>query len=545
MEFPPQTALVSVSDKRGLIELCRELWMLANFRFISTGGTARALTDAKLHVTTVADVTGFNEMMDGLVKTLHPRVHGGILAKNTGAHRAELEANGAPRIHLVVVNLYPFQETIAKAGTTRTQALDNEDMGGVALLRSACKGEWDGAGEVFPVCDPDDYPAVVAWYKAGCPDAQAFRRKLVDKARAHIAAYIGASTEYFSEGNTQVIVGEKIADLAYGENRSWKAAVYGSGKKHPLAFDSFKQVGGKPPGYVNVTDLERETRLLSQVVVTGQQNHMPWSHVTTIVKHGNPCGVGVGMTSAESIMRAIDGNQLAAHGGFLECNFGLSRDDAHLIRSYGKRESEALRMLDGVVAVEYDEGVEEILDRKTKMCRMLVNPHLANIDLDMLPREQHRMLIGRRLIRQWGEPFILRLDDPRMEKIGPVPSEQALADMLLAYAICQRTNSNSSVLVFEGAQRGAGLAQPSRVETVEVANKQRRRHHPDLKRQSGATDSFPPYRDAIDEFHEGGTDVVFATKGGMNHEQVKQAALELRITLWRLEDEIARAFDTH
>ena len=317
MGAPVTQALLSVSDKTGLVELARAL-ASRGIRLLSTGGTARAIADAGLPVTDVGAYTGFPEMLDGRVKTLHPKVHGGILARrDLPAHVDALAAHGIPPIDLVVVNLYPFRETVAKPGCTVDDAIENIDIGGPTMVRAAAKN-WPHVGIVV---DPADYPAIVAELaRAGNALSDATRFSLARKAFAHTAAYDGAIANWLTarspDGTAETFpqsfryAGERVQSLRYGENPHQSAAFYRDEAPLPGTIATFRQRQGKELSYNNIADSDAAWECVKSFDATA----------CVIVKHANPCGVALGSSTLEAYRRALSTDPVSAFGGIIAFN---------------------------------------------------------------------------------------------------------------------------------------------------------------------------------------------------------------------------------
>ena len=409
-----RTALISVYNKDGIVEFARGL-LAEGFQVLSSGGTARCLQEGGVSVTDVAEVTGMKPVLDHRVVTLHHKIHGGLLALPTHAHRAELAAMGAPWIDLVCCDLYPLEEEIANPKATRESVIDKTDIGGPTLLRAAAKGRR------IVVCDVPSRQRVLTWLAAGCPEEDRFITEHCAIAEARVAEYGLASARYHAAGGIDGMVGRRVQILRYGENPFQEAAFYAVGD-HPLAFHHFHQVGGTDP-IINATDLDRACRTMVNIAMAlednGLQDH---TDIAIAVKHGNPCGVGVGRNMADALTRMIDGDRMAIFGAVVLTNFPITEERARMLREYGMEEGK-FRLLDGVITPAVSSGVCEVLERKGGKCRVLVNRSLGNLNRRMLPRVQYRSTLGG-FLRQEGEPFVLFLDDERMERQGDLTPQQ-------------------------------------------------------------------------------------------------------------------------
>ena len=306
-------ALISVSDKTGVVEFANELTQLG-FEIVSTGGTSKALKAAGVPVIGISEVTGFPEILEGRVKTLHPSVHGGILAKGTAEHMAVLDEQNIKPIDLVVVNLYPFQETIAKEGVTLEDAIENIDIGGPTMVRSAAKNH----DRVAIIVNPDRYPNVIEELKANKELSLKTKQLLALEAFQHTAQYDAAISKYLTKAfDAELFAGEiafggqKIQDLRYGENPHQKAAFYRSGNAISGTVANAKQFNGKDLSYNNIVDVYAAWHIV---------NEFKSKPAAVIVKHTNPCGTATGQTLAEAYQRALDADPVSACGCIIALN---------------------------------------------------------------------------------------------------------------------------------------------------------------------------------------------------------------------------------
>ncbi|HMZ78006.1 MAG TPA: bifunctional phosphoribosylaminoimidazolecarboxamide formyltransferase/IMP cyclohydrolase, partial [Zoogloea sp.] len=327
-------ALLSVSDKRGVVEFARELSALG-IQLLSTGGTAKSLRDAGLPVTDVSDYTGFPEMLDGRVKTLHPKVHGGILARrDLPEHLAKLEAHSIPRIDLVVVNLYPFQATVAKPDCTLEDAIENIDIGGPTMVRAAAKNHGNEAGGVGIVTDPEDYAAIVAELQANA-GALSYKTRfdLARKAFTHTARYDSAISNHLTalaeDGSKQAyperfqLAFDKVQDLRYGENPHQSAAFYKESDAPAGAIAAYTQVQGKELSYNNIADADAAWECVKAFDAA--------TPACVIVKHANPCGVAVAASPLDAYKKAFSTDPTSAFGGIIAFNTVVDKAAAEAV----------------------------------------------------------------------------------------------------------------------------------------------------------------------------------------------------------------------
>ncbi|HVK71940.1 MAG TPA: bifunctional phosphoribosylaminoimidazolecarboxamide formyltransferase/IMP cyclohydrolase [Kofleriaceae bacterium] len=514
-------ALVSVSDKRGLLELARALREL-DVDLLSTGGTAAALTQAGIPVTQVSDFTGAPEILDGRVKTLHPKVHGGLLGRPIAAHEAEMAAHGIAPIDLVVVNLYPFEATVAKAGASFEDVIENIDIGGPAMLRSAAKNH----ERVAVVVDPDDYPAVIAELKAGGGALSAARRLgLARKVYAHTSAYDAAIAAYLSSiddaaaatpaaaparrpfPDTVGVQWRKLYDLRYGENPHQQAAFYADGRSPLRGWPAARPtiagaevLGGKQLSYNNILDLD---------AALGLALELPGC-AAVVVKHNNPCGVAVGDTPAAAYQRARDADPVSAFGGIVAVNRPVDGALAALL---------AETFLECVVAPDYTADARAALAGKK-------NLRLVRATGDWSPRPGDevvtiRSVAGGALLQSADTGLV----DVRAAKVvtARAPTSAELDDLSFAWVVAKHVKSNAIVFAKGGVTVGIGAGQMSRVDSVKICE---RKAGDALRGAAVASDAFFPFRDGVDVLAGAGATAVVQPGGSVRDDEVIAAANE-------------------
>jgi phosphoribosylaminoimidazolecarboxamide formyltransferase/IMP cyclohydrolase len=494
---PIRRALLSVSDKSGLVELARAL---AGFgvELISTGGTRKALADAGLTVRDISDVTGFPEIMDGRVKTLHPRVHGGILAvRDNPQHMAVLAEHKIGSIELVVCNLYPFEATVAKPGANHEEIIENIDIGGPSMVRSAAKNYHD----VAIVTDPEQYGLLLEELKAHQgATTLALREKLVAAAFARTAAYDRAISDYFTRraGAEEWppvldLRFERRSTLRYGENPHQKAAFYAEpGLKHACVA-SAETLHGKELSYNNLLDLDSALNLVREFAAPA----------AVVIKHNNPCGAAVGATLAEAFHRAYEGDPLSAFGGVLAFNRELDEATAMQITEPG-------RFIECAIAPGYsDKGFELLTTRPSwkKNVRILRTGPLTGGSQRGL---DFRRIDGGLLVQTRDVPA----DDFANAKVVTkhAPTEAEMADLKFAWLVAKHVKSNAIVLAKGGMVVGVGAGQMSRVDSVHIAC---RKAGERVRGSVLASDAFFPFRDNIDEAARAGVAAVVQPGGSM------------------------------
>ena len=505
---PVRRALISVSDKTGLVAFATALAGMG-VELLSTGGTARALREAGLAVRDVADVTGFPEMMDGRVKTLHPVVHGGLLAlRDNDEHVAAMEEHGIDPIDLVVVNLYPFEETVAK-GAPYGEVIENIDIGGPAMIRSAAKNH----GFVTVVVDVTDYEAVLA--ELAAHDGQtsyALRQRLAQTAYARTAAYDTAVSTWMAGvvGGTprrRSFGGALAQTLRYGENPHQAAAFYTDGSARP-GVATATQHQGKELSYNNINDTDAAFELVSEFAGQGP--------ACAIIKHANPCGVATGATLAQAYARAFDCDRTSAFGGIIALNQPLDGETAEAISGI---------FTEVVIAPGADADAIRIFGQK-KNLRLLTTDGLADPAATAVTFKQ---VSGGFLVQDKDVGRISRDDLKVVTKRQP--SEQELADMLFAWTVAKHVKSNAIIYVRDGATVGVGAGQMSRVDSTRIAARKAQ----DMAEAMGlpapltngsvvASDAFFPFADGLITAAEAGATALIQPGGSMRDDEVIAAA---------------------
>lgn len=499
-----EVALLSVSDKEGIVEFARNLAEL-DVLILSTGGTGRALKDAGIPYTPVSEHTGFPEILDGRVKTLHPRVHGGILARHDDPeHIATLNEHQIPPIGLVAVNLYPFSETVRKEDVKLEEAIEKIDIGGPTLVRAAAKNH---AYTTIAV-DPEDYPRIVAEMRAkGGETSNRMRWELARKAFYHTAAYDAAISGYFEklsasdeEGLAPFINLSLVrqASLRYGENPHQRAALYRPQFHPPIGVVAAKQHHGKQLSFNNYLDLNAAWGLIREFEDTA----------CAIIKHNNPCGAALGGSNLEAYQKALACDPVSAFGSIVAFNRDLDPETAE---EMGKLFVEA------VIAPGYQEGTLEVLSKKKNLRVMEMPAAVAPVHtgLDM------KRISGGFLVQD-GDHFYLTHEDLKIVSERE-PTENELRDMMFGWVICKHVKSNA--IIFVGDQRtiGVGAGQMSRVDSVRLAGQ---KAQSSLEGAVMSSDAFFPFRDGIDEAASLGIRAVIEPGGSVRDDEVIKAADE-------------------
>ncbi|HYM70716.1 MAG TPA: bifunctional phosphoribosylaminoimidazolecarboxamide formyltransferase/IMP cyclohydrolase [bacterium] len=490
-----QRALISVADKTGVVELASALARLG-VEIVSTGGTAAALREAGVAVTPLSEVTGFPEILGGRVKTLHPAVHGGLLAiRGDPAHDAELVRHGIRPIDLVAVTLYPFEAALAR-GADAAELIEEIDIGGVTLLRAAAKN-FDG---VVVLSDPAQYAPVIDELRAtGTVDA-AMRRRLARDAFARTCGYDAAIARYLGGErfpDRLVLAFDKIQELRYGENPHQRGAFYREPGDPTPSVASAHQLGGKELSYNNIFDLDAALELVREFA----------DAAAVVVKHGIPCGVGTGDALRAAYLNAREGDPVSAFGGVVALNRTVDGPTADaLVETF----------LEAVIAPAFDEAARGVLSRKKNLRVMEVGP-LG--DPGAVPGFELRRVRGGLLVQ---DRDVLDLDEARLTVVtSRAPTAREWADLKFAWTVCRYVRSNAIVLARDRQVVGVGAGQMNRVEPVRLAVRQAG------ERAAGAvmaSEAFFPFPDAVEVAIAAGVTAVIHPGGAMRDAEVAAAA---------------------
>jgi phosphoribosylaminoimidazolecarboxamide formyltransferase/IMP cyclohydrolase len=500
-------ALLSVSDKAGLIEFARGLSDLG-FELVSTGGTAKALTDAGLPVVGVSDVTRFPEMLDGRVKTLHPAIHGGILAdRSKPEHMQTIADHGITPIDLVVVNLYPFRETVSQPGVTRTEAIENIDIGGPSMVRSAAKNH----ASVAVVVSPEDYPAVLAeMQRGGGRLSQTTRDRLAASAFQHTADYDAAIAQYLSTAPSEneeslfpkalSLQLEKIQDLRYGENPHQQAAFYRDVRSDVAGIAGALKLHGKELSFNNIYDLSAAYNLIAEFRDEADA-------AAAIIKHTNPCGVALAETLADAFRRARAGDPISAYGGILASSRPIDAATAELIT--GKN-----TFFEAIIAPGYDEDAQVILTQKKQWGANLILLQ-APLPASTVTGWDYKKVSGGMLIQTADS--VPSADLKLTTATKREPSSDEIGSLRLAWKIVKHVKSNAIVLVKDRQMIGVGAGQMNRVQSVRLAVEQAGE-----KAQGSvlASDAFFPFADGPEAAGTAGVTAIIQPGGSKKDEEV-------------------------
>ena len=520
-------ALLSVSDKTGIVEFAQALHGLG-VQLLSTGGTAKLLADAGLPVTEVAEVTQFPEMLDGRVKTLHPKVHGGLLARrDLPAHMAALKEHGIDTIDLLVVNLYPFEATVAKPGCTLADAIENIDIGGPAMVRSAAKN-WKDVGVVTAA---DQYAAVLAELKAAGKLSDKLRFALSVAAFNRIAQYDGAISDYLSsvqfedEKLSEDYVPEralfpgqsnghfiKLQDLRYGENSHQQAALYRDLYPAPGSLVTGEQLQGKELSYNNIADADAAWECVKSFDEAA----------CVIVKHANPCGVAVGQDAHEAYAKAFQTDPTSAFGGIIAFN-----------RTVDKAAAEAVvkQFVEVLMAPDFTAEALEIFKPKVNVRLMKIAlPQGGKTNWEQGRNAIESKRVGSGLLLQTADNHELALADLKVVTIKQ-PTPQELHDLLFAWKVAKFVKSNAIVFCKNGMTMGVGAGQMSRLDSARIASIKAEAAQLSLQNTVVASDAFFPFRDGLDVVVDAGATCVAQPGGSMRDQEVIDAANERGVAM--------------
>jgi phosphoribosylaminoimidazolecarboxamide formyltransferase / IMP cyclohydrolase len=505
---PIAQALLSVSDKTGLLDFARGLDAMG-VKLISTGGTAKALMDGGLPVTEVADYTGFPEMLDGRVKTLHPRVHGGILARRDSLeHMAALTKHAIPTIDLVVVNLYPFRQTVARPGCSLDDAIENIDIGGPALVRAAAKNH----AHVGVVVDPADYPALLEeLYANGRQLGSATRFRLARKAFSHTAAYDGAISNYLTArdetGAPQLFPdrfnwqGAKVQDLRYGENPHQQAAFYRDEAPAPGTIATYRQLQGKELSFNNIGDSDAAWECVESFA----------EPACVIVKHANPCGAAIAQTPLEAYRQALATDPTSAFGGIIAFNREIDAATVELVSA---------QFLEVLIAPGYSADALECIAKKINVRVLTVRGAAAEVG-----NAWDMKRVGGGMLLQ--TPDRRNIDASELSVVShKAPTPAQLADLLFVWRVAKFVKSNAIVYGGGGRTLGIGAGQMSRVDSTRIAAIKAQAAGLSLTGSVVASDAFFPFRDGLDVVADNGAVAVIQPGGSVRDAEVIAAADE-------------------
>ena len=504
--------LVSVSDKTGLVPFVKGL-QAAGWEVIATGGTQRLLEDEGVKTIGISEVTGFPEICDGRVKTLHPKVHGALLARrDEPSHMQALAENGIETIDMVCVNLYPFRETIAKEGVTMAEAIEKIDIGGPSMLRSAAKN-WN---DVTVVCDPTDYDTILSEVRATGNTTKETRLRLSAKAYTHTAEYDCCIATYMRQ---QAGLNEKLflefdlkQGLRYGENPHQHAKFYAATEAVPFSLASAKQLNGKELSYNNIQDANAALNIVREF------GDVPFC---VGLKHMNPCGAAIGKDVVDAWTKAYEADKVSIFGGIVATNCEVTREAAELMKPI---------FLEIIMAPKFSEGALEVLSTKK-------NLRLLEVDMsaDTASHMQYVSVNGGLLAQELDTTTKTITADMCVTKVQP--TEEQLTDLQFAWRIVKHVKSNAIVVVKDGKTLGVGAGQMNRVGSAGIALKQAEEalaaEGKDIRKEGlvMGSDGFFPFGDSVESAAQYGIAAIVQPGGSVRDEESIEAANRHGITM--------------
>jgi phosphoribosylaminoimidazolecarboxamide formyltransferase/IMP cyclohydrolase len=503
-------ALISVSDKAGVVEFATALARLG-YRLLSTGGTAKLLAGRGLEVTEVAAYTGFPEILDGRVKTLNPRIHAGLLARRPDpAHMQALQDHGIDPIDLLVVNLYPFEQTIAQPDCAFDDAIENIDIGGPAMLRAAAKNH----ESVAVVVDPGDYGGIVEELQGAGAVSAATRLALAKKVFAHTARYDGAIANYLTALDDKAERGAfpdvlsrqwvKVQQMRYGENPHQRAAFYRERDIAPGLLAGYAQLQGKELSYNNIADADAAWDCVRSFD----------EPACVIIKHANPCGVAVGTDPAEAYAKAFKTDPTSAFGGIIAFNRPVDAAAAQAV---------AKQFVEVVIAPAFDDAARGVFAAKQNVRLLTVALGAAQNDFDF-------KRVGGGLLVQTPDVHVLNAADVKVVT-AKAPTAAQLADLMFAWNVARFVKSNTIVFAHDGLTLGVGAGQMSRIDSARIASIKAKEAGLTLEGSAAASDAFFPFRDGLDVVVDAGATCVIQPGGSVRDDEVIAAANERGIAM--------------
>lgn len=514
-------ALISVSNKEGIVELGKTL-ASHNIEIISTGGTAKTLRENGLTVKDVSELTGFPEMLDGRVKTLHPKVHGGLLhIRDNEKHQAQINAHDIQPIDLVIINLYPFRETIAKPDVALEDAIENIDIGGPAMIRSAAKNHHD----VAVVVDPGDYDRIIDCLNANQGALPlTLRFELAVDAFSHTAAYDREIAAYLSKQkvdkidesqtpNQLVLELNKISGLRYGENPHQQAALYAIAGAPESGVATAKQLQGKELSYNNLLDSDAAWALTEEIFNLSSPSDINRLTACVIIKHTNPCGVGLGKTTREAFAKAKAADPVSAFGGIIACTHEVDREAAQAMTEL---------FAEVIMAPAFTGEAQAIFAAKKNLRVLEMGEPLATRE----KRFEFRRISGGVLVQENDHTLFNEGELQIVTERKPTAGE--IKALRFAWAICKHVKSNAIVYAKEDQLIGVGAGQMSRVDSVKIGAMKAQLS---LTGSVLASDAFFPFRDGIDAAAQHGITAIIQPGGSMRDAESIQAANEHQIAM--------------
>lgn len=550
-------ALISVYDKTGIEEFAAGLADL-NIHITSSGGTASAISEAGIPVTEVADITGWGSMLDGRVKTLHPLIHGGILADtNNPKHMDTLKEKGITLFDIVCVDMYPLEEEIASPNATLASIIEKIDVGGPTMLNGAAK-----AGKIV-LSVAEQRAEVLQWLRDGKPDEESFLKKLAARTFYETVRYYQPIAKLLGETGISSSIAILNSPTKYGENpQQAEAAFYADNRVNvdPFGLDQFEHVKGWELSFVNETDINRLLQTSTHIAAGFERNFGEVPPMAVGVKHGNACGAGVAETHVEAVKKMLEGDSRAIFGGVVMINGEIDTEVAEVLMRHEVEDEDSNRMLDGVIGSSVTEEALELLSRKK--LRVVVNPALAELNEDSLDTARLIRPVRGGVLEQPNYTFVQDFSHEKMELHGSLTDQQE-RDLILAWAIGSTSNSNTITLVKNGRLIGNGVGQQDRVGAGQLAlsrtsieipiiddlgDKLVMRVELDKAKLSGASaysDSFFPFPDGPELLAKAGIKAILTSSGSVADESVVETLTKAGVSVAMIPDKVGRGFFGH
>ncbi len=529
-----KNALISVFNKEGIDAFARRLIALG-YTIISSGGTAKYLSERGIAVTDVATLTGAPAILEHRVVTLHPKIHGALLAKETPEHTKERQEHGIPWIDLVCVDLYPLEKTLEDGDPAKV--IEMVDIGGPTMISSAAKGRR------IVIADVADREMVLDWLEKGKKDEQAMREYLAAKADYIVSRYRLLSARYFSDGKFDGSIGERVAGPFKGENAAQQgASLYTSSLSDPLALSQFKQIEGAPLSYNNWADLDRLLQTATHIAASFEHNFGNVPAIAVGVKHGNSCGAAVAENPEDVVRKMIEGDPVAIFGGSILLNVPVNGALAEVLT---RHQTEGKRILDSVIAPAFDAEAIETLSRKSGKCRLAVNPALLKNGLALLDEARRMRYVRGGFLLQPNYTFVLNWKDKDLITPGGVLSEEVRRDLTLAWAVGSTSNSNTITLVRNCQLLSNAVGQQSRVAAAKLAVMRAKDSGHETRGACAYSDSFFPFIDGPTVLVDAGISAILATSGSVKDKEVADYLVSKTVALAFIPDEKARGFFGH
>jgi phosphoribosylaminoimidazolecarboxamide formyltransferase / IMP cyclohydrolase len=549
-------ALLSVYDKSGITDFAQGLSDLG-WQLYASGGTAKAIATAGLAVTDVSELVGGQAILGHRVVTLSREISAGLLAdKNSSDDLQEMTELGLPIIDLVCVDMYPLEAAIAQPDASAQSVIEQTDIGGPTMLRSAAKGRR------IVLSHADQRQPVLEWLQAGKPDEIAFIDKLAARAEYEVARYVLTSAKYLGGTDVSGFVARLSAPTKYGENpQQTPAAFYADNRLtiDPLGLDQFEHVQGMERSYINMTDIDRLLQTVTHIAAGFEQNFSKVPAIAVGVKHGNACGAGVGATSVEAVQKMLTGDTRAIFGGVIMINGEIDDSVAEALMHYAM-DGDKPRLLDGVIGSAVSKTALELLSRNK--LRVVVNPALANLTKSSLDASRRVRPVRGGVLEQPNYDFIIDLAADYIQQHGDVTDRQK-QDMVLGWAIGATSNSNTITLVKDGQLIGNGVGQQDRVGAGQLALTRTTINLPKLEAQddnllltvtldktklagaSAYSDSFFPFPDGPELLAKAGVTAILTSSGSVGDEIVIKSLADAGVNLVMLSDKTGRGFYMH